>query len=420
LHALFATPAYPPFLGGGERFAYSLARELAKNGIKITIVTSAATREQDFWRPLSNATEEVKASLEEGMQVYRCPTARMPGGFNGLLAWRKAMVVLSSLPGNQSSLLRKMAIRIPKIEKYTYTLESLPDNFDLVHSFNISWEFPSVAAWNFARNRSIPYLITPFIHTGVGYDDKVSRNATMDHQVGLYQNAQAVHTLTNLEKQRLQEYGLDPQKIETVGSGVDPTVDPDDDDVKWARELVSESFVLFIGRVSYDKGAITAAEAIRKLRNLGDKVLLVLVGQPTAEFDRYYRMITSDERSGIIHLGILSESKKRALLSRSDLLVLPSRTDSFGIVLLEAWSRLKPVIGAAAGGIPEVVSDGVDGFLVEFGDANNLATKIKLLLEDPDLRAQFAENGQQKIRDHYTWDRVGQKVMSSYEQILAD
>jgi glycosyltransferase involved in cell wall biosynthesis len=226
--------------------------------------------------------------------------------------------------------------------------------------------------------------------------------------------------LTDLEKQRLQEHGLDPQKIETVGSGVDPPADPDDKDVSWAREIVSNPFVLFIGRTSYDKGAITAAEAIRKLRNLGEKVVLVLVGQPTAEFDRYYQMIKSDERTGIIHLGILSESKKQALLSRSDLLVLPSRTDSFGIVLLEAWQRSKPVIGAMAGGIPEVITDGADGFLVDFGDAGALATKIRLLLEDHDLCAQFAKNGQQKIRDRYTWNRVGQKVISRYKQILEE
>jgi glycosyltransferase involved in cell wall biosynthesis len=98
--------------------------------------------------------------------------------------------------------------------------------------------------------------------------------------------------------------------------------------------------------------------------------------------------------------------------------MLPSRTDSFGIVILEAWAHGKPVVGARAGGIAEVISDGADGFLVEFGDVGSLAKKINLLFQDSDLRNTLANNGQRKLDEIYNWDRVGDLVFSNYQHIL--
>jgi glycosyltransferase involved in cell wall biosynthesis len=99
---------------------------------------------------------------------------------------------------------------------------------------------------------------------------------------------------------------------------------------------------------------------------------------------------------------------------------MPSRTDSFGIVYMEAWLCGKPVIGARAGGVPAVISDEQDGLLVDFGAVADLASKIKTLLVNPGLAARFGQAGRAKVLADYTWPVVFGKVYAVYRQILGE
>ena len=92
---------------------------------------------------------------------------------------------------------------------------------------------------------------------------------------------------------------------------------------------------------------------------------------------------------------------------------LTSRTDSFGIVLLEAWSYGKPVIGALAGGLPVVISDGVDGRLVPFGDAVALSKAIAEILLNPQKAASWGLAGQRKTLERYTWNKVYERFKTA-------
>jgi glycosyltransferase involved in cell wall biosynthesis len=100
------------------------------------------------------------------------------------------------------------------------------------------------------------------------------------------------------------------------------------------------------------------------------------------------------------------------------MLILPSRTDSFGIVLLEAWAHGKPVIAARAGGIPGVVDDGINGCLVRFGDLQELAGATRLLLEDQSLSQRMGENGREKVRIQYNWEHSTDQVLEAYQSAL--
>ena len=96
-----------------------------------------------------------------------------------------------------------------------------------------------------------------------------------------------------------------------------------------------------------------------------------------------------------------------------DMLVLPSRTDSFGIVFLEAWFYSKPVIGINAGAIAEVVNNGVDGRLVNFGDVAALADAIEEILAHPAQGASWGRNGKRKTIEHFTWDKIYQRILGA-------
>ena len=124
-----------------------------------------------------------------------------------------------------------------------------------------------------------------------------------------------------------------------------------------------------------------------------------------------------EHRQRVHVLGFVDESAKRDVLDAAALVAMPSRTDSFGIIYLESWLYRKPVIGARAGGVPAIIDDGVDGFLVDFGDVADLARRIETLVADRVLAASMGERGYAKVMERYTWDRIFPVVEEVYERL---
>jgi glycogen(starch) synthase len=414
--ALFLTPAFPPFPGGGERYAQSLALQLVQRECAVTVVTSTAHSERDFWQPAAPARRR-RAEHEMGLHIVRCPLRPMPGGRAGLLMWRKAMVLMSALPGDQSAVLMKMARLIPPIFDLNAALAQFPDRFDVIHAFNLSWEYPMIAARRLAQRTRTPLVLTPFAHLGTGKHDRVARNSTMDHQLLLLRQANAVLTLTNSERQGLSERGVALDRMTTVGGGLDDVPALLDEGDVLAHYDLPRPLVMFVGRASYDKGALHAAEAVIRLRRQGLALTLALIGSSTPEFERFLHGLPPSDREVIRPLGVVPETDKHTLLQASMFLVLPSRTDSFGIVILEAWAHGKPVIGARAGGIPEVIDEGHTGLLVNFGDVAGLAQAIQRLLQDEALRRTLGQQGYARLAAQYTWEHVAEKVLAVYHRV---
>jgi glycosyltransferase involved in cell wall biosynthesis len=380
-------------------------------------LTSSAQTERDFWQSSTKATT-VTDENDGALRVIRCPLRPLPGGRPSLLAWRKLMVLLSMLPGDQSRLLLRMAHQVPAVPDLEPSLYRLERAFDLVHAFNLSWEYPLTAGWRFARQQDKPLVVTPYTHFGVAGHDRVARNSTMDHQRKILTGAEAVLTLTTIEEAGLARLGVPPGRITTIHGGLDPLPTFPDPAALITRFQLPNSFVLFVGRASHDKGAIHAAQAVNRLNRENQPLTLVMAGQSTPEFDNFYRLLSSQEQSAIRHLGLVTESEKHGLLALAEMLLLPSRIDSFGIVLLEAWAHGRPVIGARAGGIPAVIDDGQNGLLVDFGDVPALAQAIQHLLETPGRKTTLGRAGLEKVNRIYRWEFVGDRVEDSYHQAL--
>jgi glycosyltransferase involved in cell wall biosynthesis len=108
-----------------------------------------------------------------------------------------------------------------------------------------------------------------------------------------------------------------------------------------------------------------------------------------------------------------------SVINAADLLVLPSRAEPFGLVLLEAMALAKPVVAMAAGGPPEVVEDGRTGRLCPPGDAGALADAIEGLLADPRRRAEMGQGGRRRFLDHFTADRMARATLDVYRRAAA-
>jgi glycosyltransferase involved in cell wall biosynthesis len=117
-------------------------------------------------------------------------------------------------------------------------------------------------------------------------------------------------------------------------------------------------------------------------------------------------------------LGFVEHDEMPQHYAQADLFVLPSRRESFGLVLAEAMACGLPVVATTAGAIPEVVEDGVTGVLVPPDEPEALAEAINSLLSDRETRAAMGMKGRERVEKHFTWDKVAQRLIEGYHKML--
>ncbi|HXX15006.1 MAG TPA: glycosyltransferase family 4 protein [Candidatus Eremiobacteraceae bacterium] len=149
------------------------------------------------------------------------------------------------------------------------------------------------------------------------------------------------------------------------------------------------------------KGMDTLIQAMPRLLLRWPDVQLVMAG---AGDDREW-LINLARDSGVqrhVHfLSGLTDAELSACYAAAELFALPSRGEGFGMVYLEAMARGKPVIGGAHGGAPEVIRDGVTGYLVQHGDTVQLATSIDALLSNPELAREMGRRGRERVENDF-------------------
>ncbi len=263
-----------------------------------------------------------------------------------------------------------------------------------------------------ARLRRRPFVMIPFAHTGTPRGDVQTEMHTRPRQIELMRRSALVIVQSPAERDLLAARGVDPARLAVVGAGVNP------EDLRGERRAVQgaprrerrgEDHRLH-RPPCLRQGAFHAFDAVAGLRRRGHRVRLAMIGHPAVEFTNYYSAQPAAARESCIPLGSADDAEKADLLDACDALVLPSRADSYGIVFLEAWLARRPVVGAYAGGIPHVVADGEDGFLVPFGDSHMLGECLLKLLGDPALARRMGERGRAKTLAECTWEMRYAKV----------
>ena len=157
-----------------------------------------------------------------------------------------------------------------------------------------------------------------------------------------------------------------------------------------------------LANLSPPKGTVDLLRAARKAWERGARFRVALAGPEMPEFRRFWQDFEPKDR--VVRLGVLNDAQKRDFFAAIDLLCLPSRSDSFGLVLLEAWANGKPNIGYRSGGIGELIQHGDDGLLVRCGDLDGLADGISELERDPQKRLALGEHGRKRVEWEFRWE----------------
>ena len=226
--------------------------------------------------------------------------------------------------------------------------------------------------------------------------------------------ADGVFVQTDGERAALLERGLPEAKIVLQGLGVDPA-ECTNGDRHAARERWQAADDVVIGHLanqSEEKGSIDLLEAAQVLWQRGRRFRLVLAGPEMPNFRRFWTGFTP--AGPVIRLGVLDDAQKRDFFAGIDLFALPSRSDSFGLVLLEAWANGIPNVAYRAGGIADLIRDSDDGLLVRCGRIDALADALERLIVNDAMCRQLGERGRQRTRDEFRWRDKLELVRDAY------
>ncbi len=182
------------------------------------------------------------------------------------------------------------------------------------------------------------------------------------------------------------------------------------------------SFTLvFCGRLNGSRDPVKRVDLLLKampqvLERHSLELNILGTGSRSNEYAKLARVCGIEEQ--VHFLGHVDHGMLPKYYAAADLFVLPSRMESFGLVLVEAMACGLPVVATRVGGIPEVVEEGVTGLLVAPDDSRALAEAINSLLDDPQRMRSMGAKGRQKVMEHFTWDKVAQRMVGYFREIL--
>jgi starch synthase len=219
---------------------------------------------------------------------------------------------------------------------------------------------------------------------------------------------------------------LDPDKVHVVHNGIDTSLYRPDHGTDALDRIGldrSRPYVLFVGRITRQKGVPHLLRAVRDIDPAAQVVLCA--GAPdTPEIDQEFRELfgeLSRVRDGVFWIPkMLPRPEVIQLLTHAALFVCPSVYEPLGIVNLEAMACGTPVVASAVGGIPEVVDDGRTGLLVPAGDGfeAGLARAMDFVMSDPEAARRMGEAGRERAVGEFGWDAVARRTVRLYEEIL--
>ena len=310
---------------------------------------------------------------------------------------------------------------------------------DVVHTH--TW-YVSMAGFWAKKLYNVPLVLTTHsleplrawkaeqLGSGYAMSSWMERTAMLD--------ADAVIAVSNGTKEDiLRSYPVDPQRVHVIYNGIDLEeyqqktttaaletygVDPD------------SPYVLFVGRITRQKGVTHLVEAVRYLPP--DTQVVLCAGAPdTPEIAAEMRQKVEEARAHNPRVlwieKMVSKPEVIELYSHARVFCCPSVYEPFGIINLEAMACGAPVVASATGGIKEVVVDGETGYLVPFEQdpqtsfpgnpeqfARDLASKISDLLANPQKCKQFGQTGRRRVEQKFSWSAIADQTIDLYRTLI--
>lgn len=311
----------------------------------------------------------------------------------------------------------------PSFSRKWYKVFNKLENYNLIHIHGL-FDYYTYFVYKHLRK---PYIITPHgsLLKEVIFKKSHLKKSFYLSLIGkkILNNARVVHALTKYEEMCLKDLSIDQRSISVIPNGINP------DDFK---KLPSKGFllgeypnlkekriVLFLSRINWKKGLDDLIPAFSNVTKEIKNAHLVLIGPDTEGYmnkvDSWIKDYGLSEH--VSYMGPIYGEDRLKFLQDSDILVLPSYSEAFPIAVIEAMSMNLAVVITENSGIPDVVRENNVGLVIN-KNRDEIASAIIKLLKNNALAHEMGRNGGRLVREKYTWDKVADKMMEVYEEIL--
>lgn len=372
------TREFPPESGGIGYYVYNLSKKLIERGHKVTVITRGTSK-------------KTFKEVVEGIDVFKVtffPLYPMHLSIHGLF--------MNSL------------------------LKSLEPFFDLVH---VHSPLPPLIKTH------LPIMTT--VHTSMRTDSKyhevfdfyslleklLSTYISPPIESKLFSISNSITTVSYSVVEELKDYGLESEKITVLGNGVNekiffPIFTPNN------KYRNGQKYVLYTGILRARKGLFDLVKCAKLVSDVKPDVRFIICGK--GPFLRKLEKEVREQRmqSQIELLGFVKREELIKLYQNATLHVVPSHYEGLPTVLLEAMSCGLPVVATDVCGNKEVISSGVNGFLVPPKSPKAMADVILWLLENGPVRERVGKAARKTIEERYTWDRITDNVLFSYSKTM--
>lgn len=270
----------------------------------------------------------------------------------------------------------------------------------------------------------------PFVYTVQGVGTR-TESLVVDTLIKLYdrtvksqiaKSAQKVILLSKSLISRARELGVDDSKTAIIPSGIDHAYfDPERHEVEEKAELlrekldVNDSIVVgYIGRLIPAKGLVYLISAIKQIQGEHPHIALVIVG----DGPQRKTLEIMAKNLGIKSIFTGWQVNTLPFYALMDIFVLPSFFEGLPNVILEAMAMEKPIVAAHVGGVPDLVMNGKNGFLVPVRDYKSIAEALKVLITNRNLRKRMGKLNRQIVKESFSWDKIVGKVETVYNELV--
>ena len=357
------TPLFPPkHLAGLEIAAYNIAKHLSKRNHEVHVITTL-----DKGLP--------KESTEECFFVHRFKTSKIPI-LRTVLYYIKSFFVVKRV------------------------------NPDIVHIQTIYLSLSGLLIKKFLRKSYVVYGRGSDVYLPWRFKNIISKP--------ILKNADAVIALTEDMKREVQK--IYDREVFVIPNGIDLKrfENLSKEDLRSKLEIKEqEKVILFVGTLRPVKGVRYLIEAMKIVTNKNKNNRLFIVGDGEEKEHLENLVKELDLEKYMRFIGKVPNEEVPEYMAASDVFVLPSLSESFGIVNLEAMASGLPIVATDVRGLPEIIKDGENGFLVEPKNPEQIAEKVLLLLEDGELRERISNNNREEVKK-YSWKSVVEKLEKVY------
>ena len=305
-------------------------------------------------------------------------------------------------------------LRVARCVVHLYRILS-KGSFDVVHSHGYFADIITVLACKLLR---IPHIST--CHGFIANDKNLIIYNILDKLMLRY--CDKIIAVSSGIMNELVKNGINASRISVIKNAVQCThgekqIEDHRTEKRSFLSIDKNMFLIgFVGRLSEEKGVNYLIEAGSVLKQSAETFKIVILGDGPKKTELNYLTKSKGLDNEINFTGFQEDIEK--WLPAFDVFVLPSLTEGTPMALLEAMSMGIPVIASAVGGVPGIVKNGVNGFLVEPGDYSGLCEKITLLKNDPALREKMASEAVKTIKEGFDVNAWCRKIECEYDSLL--